>query len=84
MHIDLVTLRSLERERDIPFHTIINAIESALLTAYRHTPDATRLRVWTSTGKPVPRPSTPGSWTPTGTSCASGTTLLPTSVALRP
>lgn len=40
MHIDLVTLRSLERERDIPFHAIINAIESALLTAYRHTPDA--------------------------------------------
>ena len=40
MHIELVTLRSLERERDIPFHTIINAIESALLTAYRHTPDA--------------------------------------------
>lgn len=41
MHIDLVALRSLERERDIPFHTIIDAIESALLTAYRHTPDAT-------------------------------------------
>ncbi|GAA4900410.1 NusA antitermination factor [Stackebrandtia albiflava] len=40
MHIDLVALRSLERERDIPFHTIINAIESALLTAYRHTPGA--------------------------------------------
>lgn len=40
MHIDLVALRSLERERDIPFHTIIDAIEGALLTAYRHTPDA--------------------------------------------
>ncbi|MGH8878411.1 MAG: transcription termination factor NusA [Stackebrandtia sp.] len=40
MHIDLVALRSLEHERDIPFHTIIDAIESALLTAYRHTPDA--------------------------------------------
>ncbi|MGH8793644.1 MAG: transcription termination factor NusA [Stackebrandtia sp.] len=40
MHIDLTALRSLERERDIPFHAIINAIESALLTAYRHTPDA--------------------------------------------
>jgi N utilization substance protein A len=40
VRIDLVALRSLERERDIPFHTIIDAIESALLTAYRHTPHA--------------------------------------------
>jgi N utilization substance protein A len=40
VHIDLVALRSLERERDIPFHTIIDAIESALLTAYRHTSHA--------------------------------------------
>jgi N utilization substance protein A len=40
MNIDLAALRALERERDIPFDTILNAIESALLTAYRHTEGA--------------------------------------------
>ncbi|CAM3474943.1 transcription termination factor NusA [Stackebrandtia soli] len=53
MHIDLVALRSLERERDIPFAAIVNAIESALLTAYRHTPDANphaRVEIDRSTG----------------------------------
>lgn len=37
MNIDLAALRALEREREIPFETIIAAIETALLTAYRHT-----------------------------------------------
>jgi transcription termination/antitermination protein NusA len=37
MNLDLSALRALEREREIPFDTIIAAIESALLTAYRHT-----------------------------------------------
>ncbi|HEX6076046.1 MAG TPA: transcription termination factor NusA [Micromonosporaceae bacterium] len=37
MNIDLAALRALERERDIPFETILGAIETALLTAYRHT-----------------------------------------------
>jgi transcription termination/antitermination protein NusA len=40
MNIDLATLRALEREREIPFETILAAIESALLTAYRHTDSA--------------------------------------------
>ncbi|MFC4336744.1 transcription termination factor NusA [Salininema proteolyticum] len=40
MHIDLAALKSLESERDIPFETIIGAIETALLTAYKHTPEA--------------------------------------------
>ncbi|GIG66310.1 transcription termination factor NusA [Phytomonospora endophytica] len=40
MHIDLAALRSLERERDISFETILGAIETALLTAYRHTDGA--------------------------------------------
>jgi N utilization substance protein A len=40
MNIDLAALRALERERDIPFDTILNAIEAALLTAYRHTEGA--------------------------------------------
>ena len=37
MNIDLAALRALEREREIPFDTILSAIETALLTAYRHT-----------------------------------------------
>ncbi len=37
MNLDLAALRALEREREIPLETIIAAIESALLTAYRHT-----------------------------------------------
>lgn len=40
MDIDISALRMLEREREISFETVINAIESALLTAYRHTPGA--------------------------------------------
>lgn len=37
MNIDIAALRLLEAEREISFDTIIEAIESALLTAYRHT-----------------------------------------------
>jgi len=37
VNLDLAALRALEREREIPLETIIAAIESALLTAYRHT-----------------------------------------------
>nr|WP_205808865.1 transcription termination factor NusA [Micromonospora sp. HNM0581] len=33
-------MRALEREREIPFDTILAAIETALLTAYRHTDGA--------------------------------------------
>ncbi|MEV6931117.1 transcription termination factor NusA [Dactylosporangium sp. NPDC051485] len=40
MNIDLAALRALEREREIPFETILAAIETALLTAYRHTDGA--------------------------------------------
>jgi N utilization substance protein A len=40
VNIDLATLRALEREREIPFETILAAIETALLTAYRHTEGA--------------------------------------------
>lgn len=40
MNIDLAALRALEREREIPFETILGAIETALLTAYRHTDGA--------------------------------------------
>jgi transcription termination/antitermination protein NusA len=40
VNIDLAALRALEREREIPFETILSAIETALLTAYRHTEGA--------------------------------------------
>ncbi|MGI9093790.1 MAG: transcription termination factor NusA [Mycobacteriales bacterium] len=37
MNIDIAALRAIEREKDISFDTVIDAIETALLTAYRHT-----------------------------------------------
>jgi N utilization substance protein A len=37
VNIDIAALRAVEREREISFETIIEAIETALLTAYRHT-----------------------------------------------
>lgn len=37
MNVDIAALRAIERDKDIPFDTVIEAIESALLTAYRHT-----------------------------------------------
>jgi N utilization substance protein A len=40
MNIDISALRAVEREREISFETIIEAIETALLTAYRHTEGA--------------------------------------------
>ncbi|MDQ1651512.1 MAG: transcription termination/antitermination protein NusA, partial [Cryptosporangiaceae bacterium] len=40
MNIDIAALRAVEREREISFDLIIEAIETALLTAYRHTDHA--------------------------------------------
>ena len=40
MNIDLTALRALAQEREIPVETILAAIETALLTAYRHTEGA--------------------------------------------
>ena len=40
MKIDMAALRGLEREKDISFDVVCQAIESALLTAYRHTDGA--------------------------------------------
>src|ERR1700754_4522592 len=37
MNVDIAALRTIEREKDIPFETVLEAIESALLTAYKHT-----------------------------------------------
>jgi transcription termination/antitermination protein NusA len=36
MKLDLAALRSVEREKDIAFEALVDAIESALLTAYKH------------------------------------------------
>jgi len=46
MDIDLVLLRQLEREKEISFDILIDALEQALLTAYHKTAGAqTRARV---------------------------------------
>ncbi|GDY30530.1 transcription termination factor NusA [Gandjariella thermophila] len=37
MNVDIAALRAIERDKDIPFETVLEAIESALLTAYKHT-----------------------------------------------
>lgn len=37
MNVDIAALRAIERDKEIPFETVIDAIETALLTAYRHT-----------------------------------------------
>ena len=38
MKSDMTALRGLEREKDISFETLLGALETALLTAYKHTP----------------------------------------------
>jgi N utilization substance protein A len=35
--VDIGALRSIEREKEIPFTTLMDALETALLTAYKHT-----------------------------------------------
>ncbi|MDP9434213.1 MAG: transcription termination factor NusA [Actinomycetota bacterium] len=40
MKIDMAALRGLEREKDFSFELVCQAIETALLTAYRHTEGA--------------------------------------------
>src|ERR1700742_1548327 len=37
-NVDIAALRSIEGEKEIPFETITAALETALLTAYKHTP----------------------------------------------
>lgn len=40
MDIDIAAMRMLEREKDIPFDVVVEAIEQALLVAYHRTEDA--------------------------------------------
>ena len=42
MNIDVAALKAVEREKGIPVDTVIEAIETALLTAYRHTDGAAK------------------------------------------
>ena len=37
VHVDIAALRSIEREKEISFEMLIDALEAALLTAYKHT-----------------------------------------------
>jgi N utilization substance protein A len=37
VNVDIAALRTIERDKDIPFDAVIDTIETALLTAYRHT-----------------------------------------------
>ena len=61
MDIDLGLLRTVEREREIPFEELVRIIEQAILTAYaKHTSPDGELpegaRRWTA--RPVTSPST--------------------------
>src|SRR5947207_11204571 len=40
VNVDIGALRRIEREKEISFETVIDALETALLTAYKHTPHA--------------------------------------------
>ncbi|GAB3929717.1 transcription termination/antitermination protein NusA [Microlunatus endophyticus] len=40
MDIDISVLRLMEREKDVPFELLVNAIEEALMSAYEKTPNA--------------------------------------------
>ena len=42
MNIDVTALKAVEREKGIPADTVIEAIESALVTAYRHADGAAK------------------------------------------
>jgi N utilization substance protein A len=37
VNVDIAALRAIERDKDIPFEVVMEAIETALLTAYKHT-----------------------------------------------
>jgi N utilization substance protein A len=71
VNIDLAALRALEREREIPFETILAAIETALLTAYRHTEGAnSHARVEIDRKSVTPRATCSGSTTTPRTTSA--------------
>jgi N utilization substance protein A len=74
MKIDMTVLRGLEREKEISFDLVVGAIETALLTAYRHTEGAqphARVELDRTTGEVAVLAQELGR---TAASCASTTT----------
>ena len=55
MDIDMTVLRSLEREKEISFDILVEAIEQALLTAYHKTPGAQEKARVSSVSSPARR-----------------------------
>ena len=53
MDIDITLLRALEREKEISFDILVDALEQALLTAYHKTPGAETQRA--GPGRPQDR-----------------------------
>ena len=85
MNIDLAALRALAQEREIPVETILAAIETALLTAYRHTEGAqphARVEIDRKTG--VATVLRPGARRRGRRWCGSGTTPRTTSAGSPP
>jgi hypothetical protein len=84
MDIDLAVLRSLEREKEIPFDLLVEAIESALLIAYHKTdPSITTHGSSSIAGRDTSRSSLRRSMT-TATSSTNGTTPPRTSAGSPP
>ena len=75
VNVDIAALRTIEREKDIPFETVIEAIETALLTAYKHTEGHQVARPGRHRPQDRRRPGDGRrSWPPTAQSSPSGTT----------
>ena len=74
MDIDMTVLRSLEREKEIAFDVLVDAIEQALLVAYHRTPGAQRMRASSWIASPDTSPCWLANATRAARSRASGTT----------
>jgi ribosome maturation factor RimP len=72
--IDMGLLRSLERERDIRFDLLVEAIEQSLLVAYQRTAAMPSTPASSSTAPTGTSPSGRRRWTRRASCCASGTT----------
>ena len=56
VNVDISALHSIEHEKEIPFATLISALETALLTAYKHTPHSmphARVSIDSKTGEVI-------------------------------
>ena len=96
MDIDLSVLRSLEREREISFDLLVDAIESALLLAYQRTEGAKErarveldrttghVTVWATDDSDADAEADDTPTQPTRVNCASTTTRPRASAASPP